>query len=285
MVADTRVTTVDSGGAILERVIAMGDLSKLQPVERVAYYKAVCESVGLNPLTKPFDYLTLSGKLVLYANRSCTDQLRSIKGISIDGAERDASDPDYATWIVTGHDTTSRADTEIGSVSIKGLAGEARANAIMKALTKGKRRLTLSLAGLGWLDETEVDSIPTAVRTDVDTETGEIKPRTLREQIAERKAIVAITQGTAVATIRGESGLPAAGEVEAPSDDGAPSPADMPEATPSAPVQHGQSASASGIVQCPELSPYEGSARCRREAGHDGLHRSGDRESWATPIT
>lgn len=267
MVADTRVTTVDSGGAILERVIAMGDLSKLQPVERVAYYKAVCESVGLNPLTKPFDYLTLSGKLVLYANRSCTDQLRSIKGISIDGAERDASDPDYATWIVTGHDTTSRADTEIGSVSIKGLAGEARANAIMKALTKGKRRLTLSLAGLGWLDETEVDSIPTAVRTDVDTETGEIKPRTLREQIAERKAIVATT--------RGETGLPAAGEVEAPSDDGAPSPAlDAAGATRTVP-NPAASAPAAG---CEGFNPNLG--RCVKPAGHEGNHGTKDGETW-----
>ena len=36
------------------------------------------------------------------------------------------------------------------------------ANARMKALTKAKRRLTLSLCGLGMLDETEVVSIPGA---------------------------------------------------------------------------------------------------------------------------
>jgi len=41
-------------------------------------------------------------------------------------------------------------------------------NAVMKAVTKAKRRLTLSLCGLGWLDETEVDSIPEArVYTDL----------------------------------------------------------------------------------------------------------------------
>jgi len=34
------------------------------------------------------------------------------------------------------------------------------ANAIMKAITKAKRRVTLSICGLGMLDETEVESLP-----------------------------------------------------------------------------------------------------------------------------
>ena len=48
------------------------------------------------------------------------------------------------------------------------------ANAQMKAVTKGKRRLTLSLCGLGWLDETEIETIPTAKAVTVIQETGEI---------------------------------------------------------------------------------------------------------------
>ena len=36
------------------------------------------------------------------------------------------------------------------------LKGEVRANAILKAVTKAKRRATLSICGLGWLDESEV---------------------------------------------------------------------------------------------------------------------------------
>jgi hypothetical protein len=35
-----------------------------------------------------------------------------------------------------------------------------RANTILKAITKAKRRVTLSICGLGWLDETEVEDIP-----------------------------------------------------------------------------------------------------------------------------
>ena len=46
----------------LENVLISGDLSKLSPADRMGYYQAVCNSLGLNPLTKPFDYITLNGK-------------------------------------------------------------------------------------------------------------------------------------------------------------------------------------------------------------------------------
>jgi len=48
----------------------------VKPDERVAYYKAVCTAAGLNPETKPLNFLTLDNKLVLYAGREATDQLR-----------------------------------------------------------------------------------------------------------------------------------------------------------------------------------------------------------------
>ena len=67
----------------LEKVLIQGDLSKLSSQERLFYYNRVCTSLGLNPLTKPFDYITLNGKLTLYAKRDCTDQLRKLHDISI----------------------------------------------------------------------------------------------------------------------------------------------------------------------------------------------------------
>jgi hypothetical protein len=56
----------------------------------------------------------------------------------------------------------SRQDESTGVVALAGLRGEALANARMKAETKAKRRVTLSLCGLGWLDETEVEDVPGA---------------------------------------------------------------------------------------------------------------------------
>jgi hypothetical protein len=175
MTTDTRVarTEPDSGAHTLEQVVIVGDLAKLTPADRVMYYQETCRSLGLNPLTKPFQYIVLNGRLTLYATRTATDQLRALRGISIDRIEHEEL-ADIYTVTVYGHDQTGRTDTDAGSVAIGSLKGENRANAIMKAITKGKRRLTLSLAGLGWLDEVEVGSIPSARPVDVDQETGEI---------------------------------------------------------------------------------------------------------------
>ena len=49
---------------ILEQVIT-GDLSKLTAPQRVEYLLGVCKSLGLNPATRPFDYVILNGKLTL----------------------------------------------------------------------------------------------------------------------------------------------------------------------------------------------------------------------------
>jgi hypothetical protein len=57
---------------------------------------------------------------------------------------------------------------DVGLVSVSGARGEALANARMKCVTKAKRRAVLSACGLGMLDETEVDSVPDAVRVPVD---------------------------------------------------------------------------------------------------------------------
>jgi hypothetical protein len=144
---------------VLEQVAVSGDLSGLSAAQRLAYYQAVCRSLGLNPLTKPFEYLTLNGKLRLYALRDCADQLRRLHGISIYITNRERLQDLY---IVTARakDKTGREDESTGAVALGTLKGDALANALMKAETKAKRRVTLSLAGLGWLDETELATIP-----------------------------------------------------------------------------------------------------------------------------
>jgi len=162
-------------GALLEQVVIAGDLSRLTPAQRVAYYRSVCDSLGLNPLTQPFNYLNLSGRLVLYATRTATDQLRASRGISVQIVSREMLEG-AGLYVVTARATArdGRTDEAVGAVSIAGLKGEPLANALMKAETKAKRRATLSLVGLGWLDESEAESIPGARPAAVDRETGEI---------------------------------------------------------------------------------------------------------------
>jgi hypothetical protein len=144
---------------VLEQVLIGGDLSGLTSQQRADDYGAVCRALGLNPLTKPFEYLTLNGKLRLYALRDCADQLRRLHGISITITNRERLSDLY---VVTARakDRTGREDESTGAVALGTLKGDALANALMKAETKATRRVTLSLAGLGWLDETELETIP-----------------------------------------------------------------------------------------------------------------------------
>ena len=159
--------------ALLENVVVGGDLSKLTPAQRVSHYAAVCESLRLNPLTKPFQYITLNGRLVLYATRDCTDQLRNRDSISTSVAETQTVG-DLHIVRARASRPDGRTDEDLGAVNIAGLKGDALANAMMKAMTKAKRRVTLSICGLGWLDETEVETVPDARLVQIDMDTGEV---------------------------------------------------------------------------------------------------------------
>ncbi|ECL3806137.1 TPA: hypothetical protein R5723_001160 [Campylobacter jejuni] len=141
-----------------ELALVKGDLSKLSDVERASYVKNLCESLGLNMLTKPFEYIVLNGKLTLYANKSATDQLRQIRKVSITKTEVAQVGDIY---MVTAYAATpdGRTDCDTGALNIKNLGGDNLANAIMKAITKAKRRVTLSICGLGMLDESELETI------------------------------------------------------------------------------------------------------------------------------
>jgi hypothetical protein len=58
---------------------------------------------------------------------------------------------------------------------------------MLKCVTKSKRRVTLSICGLGWLDESEVAAIPDAQPVAVDMTTGEINPEPPVVQAAQRE--------------------------------------------------------------------------------------------------
>jgi hypothetical protein len=197
----TDITTTARPGDIIESVIAKGDLARLTPEERTRYYVEVCKSVGLNPFTRPLEYITLSGKLTLYARREAADQLRQIHGISIEIISQKV-DGDLLIVHAKARDKSGRTDEDFGAVNVGGLRGEARANGMLKAITKAKRRVTLSIAGLGFLDETEIDDIPArekepvSVGVDLDAFAAEqIEPPTASSP-DERIAEAAAGQGT-----------------------------------------------------------------------------------------
>lgn len=151
------VTYAPPSPEVMEKVLITGDLASLTTTQRLNYYESLCRSLKLNPLTKPFEYITLNGKLTLYARKDCTDQLRRTYGISLHVLNREIID---GVLTVTAQATfpNGRQDEALGAVFLPS-SGTAKADAMMKAETKAKRRVTLSICGLGMFDESETDSI------------------------------------------------------------------------------------------------------------------------------
>jgi len=196
--------------ATIEDVLIKGDLSQLTAGQRTEYYMRVCASLGLNPMTQPFAFITLNGKLVLYALRACADQLRKINGISIQIVSQDMRDGLLSVH-VKATDKTGRSDEDLGVVSVGHLKGEAAANGILKAVTKAKRRVTLSISGLGYLDETEIADIPETakvppkvvepiqpkqVEAPHDPQTGEVGPHKIEAPVNGDGAVNWIAYGS-----------------------------------------------------------------------------------------
>lgn len=188
---------------ILSSLILNGDISKLNPSQRVEYVTKLCERVGVDPLTQPFKILELQGKEVLYADKGCTQQLCKVYGISTEVTKKEKIEDVYVVT-VRAIDKNGRFTDEDGAVCIsepetiklkegtwpngkpkyvnkpnpnvgKILKGDNLCNALMKAVTKAKRRSVLAFCGLGMLDETEIETIPNAQI--IDSEIGSTVPK------------------------------------------------------------------------------------------------------------
>jgi len=149
----------NSGFEAIEQVLTDGNLQALTPQQRVEYVQRLCESVGVNPMTQPFQYIKFQGRTVLYATKSCTDQLRKIHGVSIE-ITRNVIEDGCIIVHAKAIDASGRVDEDMGVIDCERLRGDALVNARMKALTKAKRRVTLSICGLSVLDESELHSMP-----------------------------------------------------------------------------------------------------------------------------
>lgn len=152
---------------LLEKVILGNDLSGLTALQKVEYVKNICQTIGLNPVTKPIQLMKFQGKEVPYFTKDASEQLRKNNRVSISKIETKVHDG--GLYVVTAYAATpdGRQDCSTGAIVITGLRGDALANAMMKAETKAKRRVTLSICGLGFIDEMEVDSLPQAQKIDV----------------------------------------------------------------------------------------------------------------------
>lgn len=172
MATETNALSIDSEeyqrrlGAV-ESAMVDNDLSKLSTEERVTYVRSICDDLGLNWKTQPFQFIVLNKKLTLYARKDCTDQLRRIYGISV-RVTRAEQDGEYYVVHAQASTPSGRVDESTAHLWTKPSKAQELGNERMKCETKAKRRATLSICGLGFLDETETDDIKSSTRVDFD---------------------------------------------------------------------------------------------------------------------
>jgi hypothetical protein len=165
--------------AVAASVVTRGDISGLSPEEMTSFYLSLCERLRLDASTQPFARLRLNGKEILYPTRGATDQLASVWGVDRELVETPAIIDTGAGKIIRAVCRASwrgRSDVSTGAVPVPAGGGEALCNALLKCETKAKRRATLSILGLGMLDETEIESIPAAAKATVTASTPAREP-------------------------------------------------------------------------------------------------------------
>lgn len=152
-----------TGTRVIESLVLRGDLSGLGPAERARFYTQMCEGLGLNPHAQPFAFLRLNGKEVLYATRGATDQLAAIHKLNreiVDGPKViDLAGTKLVYAVCRATHPNGRVETATATVPLVDPV-----NVLMKCETKAKRRATLSILGLGVLDEMELETIPANVQ-------------------------------------------------------------------------------------------------------------------------
>lgn len=174
------VTVVD--GAQKALAIIGGDLKGLSPQERVDYYVSLCEGNGLDWRTKPYEYIDMRGKVVLYLTGGGAAQIASIRGVSTEITHTE-NDNGNRVVRVRAWDKSGRSTESSAYVPIEGLKGENYGNACMKCETKAKRRAIIALTGMTTIDESELETTPARAIT-VDHNTGEIMEAKLSQPVA-----------------------------------------------------------------------------------------------------
>src|SRR5271155_5689516 len=126
------------------------------------HYLNVCQEAGLDPKLGLLRWMKLDDgtgtgtkRLVLYATKGATNAIRARQGIDIVSLTDKVVASAYIVT-ATAKNVNNRTDIAQGVASIDGKCGRALENAITIAQTRAVRRVTLQIAGLDLLDESEV---------------------------------------------------------------------------------------------------------------------------------
>ena len=117
---------------IINSLILTGDMSQLKPHQQTQYYNAICQLIGISPLTQPFAIIVYQGKKTLYARKDCAQQLCNTRKISTEITKTEKDELVYTTHVRATMPDGRKTDDR-GSVGISGVKGQDLANLYMKS--------------------------------------------------------------------------------------------------------------------------------------------------------
>jgi len=139
--------------------IKKNDIAFMTEPQRAEYYLLLCKHLGLNPLTMPIQYIAFQGRLVAYVTKGATDQLAArgkLSRVVLEGPDvREIDGSRFAYCKVRISTPDGREETSVAFLP----AGRIDENLLMKCESKAKRRGTLSILGLGMVDESDADTM------------------------------------------------------------------------------------------------------------------------------
>jgi hypothetical protein len=158
----------DAEPAVIEQLIR-GDVSSVPREALLRYIFTFCERVGISPLAVPFSLMKTQRGMQLVANRNFYDAVASKYSVSRECVAEgffEGTKLYFTRYRATTPD--GRVTEDMALVDTAGLNGNDLANAIMKAHTKGRNRVTRAHLGFPFPDETEAETVPGASVVSID---------------------------------------------------------------------------------------------------------------------
>lgn len=157
------IITKNLDETLLAKIVQSGNLAYLSESDRLIYYFSYCRQLGLNPLSRPFDYISEGEgdkqKISLYPNTIAASQLRDSRNVSTRIVREEILLDGEVYSVLVEARIGDRTEEATGKVGIKldkygkPLSGEAKAKLMKKAESQARRRATLAIVGLDAMGE------------------------------------------------------------------------------------------------------------------------------------
>jgi len=150
-------------------IVKTGDIGRMTDEQKLIYYKHECDRMGLDPMARPLEFISLQGKLTLYAKRIAGDMLAAKHNVTVQILEGpEVRDFGGTKVLFVKTRAALPAGRYVDDVGAKPLADVAVQ--IMKCVTVSHRRATLRLCGWGGPTEDEISDLPPEVNPRGDRE-------------------------------------------------------------------------------------------------------------------